>query len=59
MSAPLRVDLAMIKLKRTAPKQCVTGLRGGGGRSQGVELRIPLPEELKHGTAHGEGLYSC
>lgn len=48
-------DLAMIKLKRTAPKECVSGLRGTPkGAAEGVELRVPLPEELKHGTAHGD-----
>lgn len=38
------------------PQECVTGLRGGTGQgaSVGMELRLPLPEELKHGTAHGD-----
>jgi len=37
-------DLAMVKLKRTAPAECV-GLRGGRASPPGgVELRVPLPE---------------
>ena len=38
-------------------QECVTGLRGSvGGKSEaeGVTLRFPLPEELKHGTEHGD-----
>ena len=44
--------MAMLTLKRTAPKECV-GLRGSL-TYQGVELRMPLPEDLKTGAGSGD-----
>lgn len=52
----LRFVVSVAARRDSWPQECVTGLRGGTGTgaSEGVELRLPLPEELKHGTAHGD-----